>query len=107
MRAFRLEVPAGFEFSRDVVGAWAAEAPQRVALVAADPSGQRLREVTFADLALARNRVANALRGLGFQAGDRGFVMLPRIPEWHETLLGMMAVGMVAAPATVLCTPRD
>jgi acyl-coenzyme A synthetase/AMP-(fatty) acid ligase len=107
MRAFRLEVPVDFEYSRDVVGAWAVEAPQRVALVAADPNGRRLRELTFADLARAGNRVANALRGLGFAAGDRGFVMLPRVPEWHETLLGMMAVGMVAAPATVLCTARD
>ena len=54
-----------------------------------------------------RGSVANALEGLGVNAGERAFVMLPRIPEWYELLLGMFRRGVVPMPATTLCTARD
>ena len=54
-----------------------------------------------------RARVANALEGLGVTAGERAFVMLPRIPEWYELLLGMFRRGVIPMPATTLCTARD
>ena len=106
-RSFRLHVPDAFEFARDVVDAWAARAPQKVALVAVDPGGGNRRELTFADLSAASNRFANALAGLNVACGERAFVMLPRIPEWYEVLLGMFKRGVVPMPATTLCTPRD
>ncbi len=106
-RTFRLDVPGDFNATRDVVGAWARSEPSKVALVAVDPGGGNRREFTFGDLARAGNRVANALRGLGVEAGERAFVMLPRIPEWYELLLGMVLHGTIPMPATVLCTPRD
>ena len=106
-RSFRLEVPEQFEFARDVVDAWARRAPQKVALVAVDPGGGGRRELTFADLAASSNRFANALAGLGVATGERAFVMLPRIPEWYEVLLGMFKRGVIPMPATTLCTPRD
>jgi acyl-coenzyme A synthetase/AMP-(fatty) acid ligase len=104
---FRLDVPPAFNYTRDVVGAWARSDPSKLALVAADPGGGGRREFTFGDMARASNRVANALDGLGVGVGERAFVMLPRIPEWYELLLGMFRQGTIPMPATVLCTPRD
>ena len=106
-RSFRLRIPPDFSYTRDVVGAWAASHPEKVALVAVGPGGQHRRELTFADLWRASNRVANALAGLGAAPGERAFVMLPRIPEWHEVMLGMASAGVVLMPATVQCTPND
>ncbi len=106
-RTFTLAVPPDFNFTRDVVEAWARAEPARVALVAAGPSGQDRRAYTFADLARASNRMANALGGIGARPGARAFVMLPRIPEWYDVLLGMFRHGTVPMPATVLCTARD
>src|SRR6266702_5237622 len=58
-RTFRLAVPEDFNYSRDVVGAWSRTHPNKLALVAVDPGGERRRELTFADLARASNRVTN------------------------------------------------
>ncbi|MFQ5427121.1 MAG: acyl-CoA synthetase, partial [Gaiellales bacterium] len=75
--------------------------------MAVDSAGTTRREFTFRDLSRAGNRVANALEGLGVEPGERAFVMLPRIPEWYEVLLGMFRMGVVPMPATTLCTSRD
>ena len=104
---FRLDVPRGYNFTRDVVDVWADRQPAKVALVAVDERGENRREYTFRDLSRAANRVANALGALAAGPGERAFVMLPRIPEWYELLLGMFKAGVVPMPATVLCTPRD
>ena len=106
-RTFRLHVPPDFNFTRDVVGGWARSDPSRTALVAVDPAGEGRRVFSFADLSKASNRVANALTGAGAGVGERAFVMLPRIPEWYELLLGMFRHGTIPMPATTLCTPRD
>ena len=39
--------------------------------------------------------------------GDRVFVMLPRIPEWYDVILGCIKLGAIPMPATTLLTPRD
>jgi acyl-coenzyme A synthetase/AMP-(fatty) acid ligase len=106
-RSFRLHVPDDYEFTRDVVEHWAALHPGKIALVALDAGGEGRREFSFGDLARASRKVANALEALGVNAGERAFVMLPRIPEWYELLLGMFRRGVVPMPATTLCTPRD
>src|SRR5690242_7343199 len=92
-RRFRLEVPPDYDFTRDVVEAWAARDPAKLALVAVDPAGEHRRDLTFEDVAREARRVANALAGLGAVPGDRAFVMLPRIPEWYFVLCGMFRAG--------------
>ncbi len=106
-RTFRLQVPERFNYARDVVDARAARDPSKLALLAVDESGSRARRFTFGDLARASNRVANFLAAQGVQKGDRVFVMLPRIPEWHLALLGCIKIGAVPMPGTPLLTARD
>src|SRR4030095_13166488 len=38
---------------------------------------------------------------------DRVFVMLPRVPDWYDVILGCIKLGAVPLPATTLLTPRD
>ena len=45
-------------------------------------TGQR-RELSYAQLAQATNRFANALAGLGVQPGERVFVLMGRLPELY------------------------
>jgi len=106
-RSFRLEVPSSFNYARDVVDAWAARSPGKLALLALDERGSNARRFTFADLALASNRVANFLAAQGIGKGDRVFVMLPRVAEWHLLLLGCIKLGAVPMPGTPLLTSRD
>ena len=104
---FRLEVPEVYNYARDVVDAWAAREPDKLALVAVGPDGGGVRRFSFADMAESSNRAARFLASLGIAKGDRVLVMLPRIPDWYDVVLGCIKVGAVPMPATTLLTPRD
>jgi acyl-coenzyme A synthetase/AMP-(fatty) acid ligase len=106
-QAFRLEVPARFNYVTDVIDTWAARDPGKSALVAVGPAGQDVRRYSFRDLARLSSRAANFLHAQGIGKGDRVFVMLPRIVEWYAALLGCFRLGAVPMPGTTLLRERD
>ena len=106
-RTFRLLVPEHFNFARDVVDVRATRAPGKTALVAVQPDGEHAIVMTFADLASASNRAANAFAAHGIGRGTSVFVMLPRVPAWQIAILGCGKLGAVPAPGTTLLTPHD
>ena len=106
-RTFRLEVPERFNYARDVVDAWAAREPGKLALVAVAPDGEGIRRFSFADVSRESNRAANFFAAQGVRKGDRIFVMLPRVPEWYAVMLGALKLGGVPMPGTPLLTGRD
>jgi acyl-coenzyme A synthetase/AMP-(fatty) acid ligase len=105
--SFRLEVPEVYNYARDVVDARAGSGPDRLALLAVGPDGGDARRFSFADLAASSDRAARFLAGLGVAKGDRVFVMLPRVPDWYDVVLGCIKLGAIPMPATTLLTPRD
>jgi acyl-coenzyme A synthetase/AMP-(fatty) acid ligase len=105
-RRSSLEAPEHFNFGFDVVDRWA-EDRTKLALISLDPAGEKAEQHTFWDLKVQSNRFANAMRELGIGKGDRVFVMLPRIPQWYISMVGMFKLGAVPMPATTLCTPKD
>jgi acyl-coenzyme A synthetase/AMP-(fatty) acid ligase len=104
-RNFRWEVPERFNFAFDVIGKWASD-PNKLAMHWVGSQGQE-RQITFAEFARRSNQVANALKELGINKGDRVLIMLPRLPEWWETALGLMKIGAIAIPCTTQLTPKD
>ncbi len=105
--SFRLEVPEVYNYARDVVDAWAPTEPGKLALLAVGPDGGNPRRYSFADLAASSNRAANFLAARGVRKGDRVFVMLPRIPDWYDVMLGCIKLGAIPTPGTTLLTARD
>src|SRR6266487_4146130 len=105
--SFRLEVPEVYNYARDVIDAWASREPGKLALLAVGPDGGNPHRYSFADLAAASNRAANFLAARGVGKGDRVFVMLPRIPDWYDVMLGCIKLGAVPMPGTTLLTARD
>jgi acyl-coenzyme A synthetase/AMP-(fatty) acid ligase len=104
-RNFHLEVPEYFNFAIDVMGNWASD-PNKLAMFWLGEDGEE-REITFAQFAERSSRAANAFAKLGIKKGDRVLVMLPRIPEWWESVLGLMKIAAVPIPCTTLLTPKD
>ncbi len=102
---FHLDVPAQFNFAIDVMGKWAAD-PQKIAMLWLGQYGEE-RSITYRQFVERSSRAANAFLALGIKKGDRIMVMLPRIPEWWETVLGLMKLGAVPIPCTTLLTPKD
>jgi len=54
--------------------------------------------VTYGGLDEAASRVANALRGLGLEPGDRAAIMLGNRPEYLGLWFGMARAGVVEVP---------
>jgi len=105
-RECRLEVPERFNFALDVVDRWAEEDPGKLAMLWVGRDGEE-RRLTFGYFRDASNRCANVLRALGVKKGDGVLVILPRLPEWHVILLGLIKLGAVPMPGTTLLTAKD
>jgi acetyl-CoA synthetase/medium-chain acyl-CoA synthetase len=105
VRGFHLEVPAVYNWAFDVFDGWARD-PAKLALLWVSPDGQP-RRFTYAELGERSRRFANALAGLGVKPGERVFVMLPRVYQWWEILLGCLRARVVSAPGTTLLTGKD
>ena len=105
VRDFRLDVPARFNFARDVIGRWAAD-PDKLAMLWLGSDGSE-RHISFREFAERSDRFAAVLQRHGVKPGDRVMVQLPRVPAWWEVLLGCFKAGAVAVPGTVLLTPKD
>ncbi|MEE8302083.1 MAG: AMP-binding protein [Candidatus Tectomicrobia bacterium] len=103
--AFTLDVPETFNFGTDVVDKWA-EDPGKLAMVWVDEDGRNER-YTFADMRRESNRFANVLQGLGIGKGDGVMIVLSRLPQWHVMVTGIMKLGAIPMPGTVLLTPKD
>jgi acetyl-CoA synthetase/medium-chain acyl-CoA synthetase len=104
-QAFKWEVSEDYNFAIDTIGRWA-EDSNRLAMLWLGSDGREER-LTFVHFDEASSRLANALEKLGVRKGDRVLVMLPRVPEWWETMLGLMKLGAIGIPCTTLLTPKD
>ena len=104
---FSLDVPPRFNYVRDVVDRWASSQPDKLALIAVEPDGTTANRYTFADISTRASRAADLLAELGVKKGDRVFVMLPRIVEWYDVLLGCIRLGAIPMPATMQLTAKD
>ncbi len=105
-REFTWEVPELYNFGFDVVDRWADDRT-KLALVSIDPSGDNAEYHTFYELSQLSNRFANVLMSLGIKKGDRVLIMLESIPEWYVAMIGMIKLGVITMPGTVLLTAKD
>lgn len=98
---FRWPRLAQCNIAEQICGVWARRAPDRVALIYLRPDGA-LREYTYAQLARAAARLANALAAHGLGRGDRCAVLLPQTPEAALTHIACYMLGAVATPLFTL-----
>jgi acetyl-CoA synthetase len=76
------------------------------ALWIVDEDGREDR-LSFAALACRSNQVANFLRGLGVQRGDRVLLLMPNEVALWETMLACIKLGAVIVPTTTLVSADD
>ena len=99
------EVPARFNFTRDVVEALAEQDALRKAMTFIDREGIVDRR-TFGDVAGDAARWAHLLR-TRVDRGDRVLVLLGKVPAWHGAMLGALKGGLVAVPCSEMLRARD
>ena len=97
--------PAFFNFGQDVVDHRAAT-DDKLALIWTNSFGAEER-FNFSDIAVLSARLASSLERLGVAKGDRGIVMLPRIPQWQVAMVACLKLGAVAIPCIDMLTAKD
>ncbi|MEZ5912887.1 MAG: AMP-binding protein [Paracoccaceae bacterium] len=105
MRArFRWAVPDQFSIAERCCDSWAAEAPDRTALVALDDQGGR-HDWSYGALKRASDGLALAFAAAGIGRGDRIGILLPQGPAVLITHFAAMKLGAIALPLFTLFGP--
>ena len=98
------EVPARFNFTRDVVEPLA-KGHGRAALTFVDREGIVDRR-SFAEIAGDAARWAHLLR-TRLDRGDRVMILTGKVPAWHGAMLGALKGGLIAVPCSEMLRARD
>ncbi len=102
----RFIIKENFNFAYDVMDAWAAEQPDKLALLWTNDQGVEIR-LTFADLKRESDQAAAYLQSLGIGHGDMVMLIEKRRLEWWVSMLALCKLGAVAIPATHMLTKKD
>ncbi len=106
VKNLQIRVPACFNFGYDVVDAWAAEQPDKKALLWTNDKGES-RQFTFADIKHESDRTASYFQQLGIGRGDMVMLILKRRYEFWFSIIALHKLGATAIPATHLLTKKD
>ncbi|OWQ87605.1 AMP-binding protein [Roseateles aquatilis] len=102
--AFRWQVPERLSIAELCCGRWARETPEAPAILFDSDSDCRA-QYSFGQLQRAANRLSNALKRLGVQAGDRVALVLPQRFETAAAHIALNQLGAVAMPLSMLFGP--
>ncbi len=103
---FHLDVPEKFEFARDVVDAWAAEEPEKRALVYCNDEGES-KTFTFSDISILSKKAASYFTEMGIQRGDKVLTLLRRRYEYWIVAVALHRIGAVLIPASIQLRAKD
>jgi acetyl-CoA synthetase/medium-chain acyl-CoA synthetase len=98
------DVPARFNFTRDVIDDLAAD-PARLALTFVDREGIVDRR-TFHEISGDAARWAHLLR-TRLDRGDRVLFAIGKVPSWLGAMLGALKSGLVSVPSPDMLRARD
>ena len=106
IKNFKVEVPDNFNFGYDVVDAWAAEQPEKKAILWTNDQGAS-HQYTYAELKEKTDATASYFQSLGIGNGDMVMLILKRRIEFWFSIIALHKLGAVVIPATHLLTKKD
>ncbi len=99
-------IPENFNFAYDVMDVWAAEKPNKTAMIWTNDEGREI-VFTFQDFKTLSDQAASYFQTLGIGHGDKVMLILKRHYEWWVSMLALHKLGAVAIPATHMLTTND
>ncbi|MRX90109.1 AMP-binding protein, partial [Parabacteroides merdae] len=106
IKNLKINVPENFNFGYDVVDAWAAEHPDKPALLWTNDKGEHI-QFSFADMKRYTDMTASYFQSLGIGHGDMVMLILKRRYEFWFSIIALHKLGAVVIPATHLLTKKD
>src|SRR5476651_1579281 len=110
LKGFQWPEPVAFNWALDWFDAELARAPEsrdRCGLWIVGVASGEETKLTFGELSVRSNQVANHLRGLGLGRGDHLLLVLNNVAPLWEIMLAAMKLGVVVIPATTLLTTEE
>lgn len=104
---YRVDVPEHFNFAYDVVDAWAASHPDKVALAWTDDGDEAVHSYSFAELKRLSDQGARLFQRHGIGKGDCVLLVLMQRVEIWVALLALHKLGAVAIPASFQLKCKD
>ncbi|HEY9063636.1 MAG TPA: AMP-binding protein [Burkholderiaceae bacterium] len=101
---FRWHVPSDFNIAEACCARWARTTPDAIAIQWEHEGGERAT-FTYGDLQANANRLANVLRRLGVQRGDRVAIVMPQRFETAVAHIALYRLGAIAMPLSMLFGP--
>ncbi len=102
---FRLDCPEYYNFGYDLVDRFSEDPELEMMRWAGDDAvDQRLTYAHFRDRS---NQVVNALNSVGLKKNDHVMIVMSRVPQWWESMIGMIKAGVIAVPGTTQLTEKD
>ncbi len=83
-----------------------AKDPNKIAILWENEEGET-KQFTYFELSKASNRLANGLKKLGVEQGDKIIVILPRVIEAYITYMAALKIGAVILPGSEMLMPKD
>jgi acetyl-CoA synthetase len=102
---FQIDIPENFNFAYDIVDWYAANEPERIALVWCDDN--ETRRINFAEMKRMSDKAANMFRSAGIKKGDPVMLILKQRYEFWFSILGLHKLGAITIPATHMLTTHD
>ena len=106
IKNLKINVPENFNFGYDIVDAWAAEEPNKSALLWTNDKGEHV-QFTFADMKHYTDITASYFQSLGIGRGDMVMLILKRRYEFWFSIIALHKLGATVIPATHLLTKKD
>lgn len=92
VKNLKIHVPDNFNFGYDIVDAWAAEQPDKPALLWTNDKGEH-HQFSFADMKQYTDRTASYFQSLGIGHGDMVMLILKRRYEFWFSIIALHKLG--------------
>lgn len=102
-----IECPKDFNFATHILDVWAEKIPRNLAIHWVSSDFRNELKYTYAALADASNRAAQAFAAMGIKKGDRIMIVLPKVCDWWICCFGLMRIGAIPIPGTSLLVGKD
>jgi acetyl-CoA synthetase len=104
MNQLHLIAPEFYNMAQDIDKF--ADTPDKIALLWENEEGET-KQITYLQLRKESNKLANALKRIGLEKGDKLIITLPRIPEAYSIYLGALKLGLIISPGSEMLREKD
>ena len=104
---YTLSYNEDFNFAYDVIDVLGTEKPDKLAMIWISNDKSEVKHLTFRDMMINSNKVANYFKYMGIKKGDKVMLTLKRSYFFWYCILGLHKIGAIVVQATDMLKGKD